>query len=284
MSLALRSPLRYPGGKATLAEWIIGHMPRHEVYVEPFFGGGSVFFAKPRSTVEVVNDLDGDVANLFEMIRDRPAEIARAVELTPYARVEFELSYEAVEDPIERARRFCVRVWMAHGGKLGSRSGFRNGWAGGNAYDRRGGSANVWLGIPDRIRAAADRLAGVAVECRPALDVLAAWPYPDVLIYADPPYMPDALPGKLRARYYRHEMTTAEHVELLEALNAHPGPVLLSGYDTDLYRTELATWQRLERATKAYMNVDRTECLWLNPIAVDMTHQMRFHLPMEANS
>src|SRR5574337_272680 len=88
-----RPLLRYHGGKWKLAPWILRHLPPHRVYVEPFGGGASVLLQKPRSYAEVYNDLDGEVVNLFIMARERGEELAQAIELTPFAREEFELSY-----------------------------------------------------------------------------------------------------------------------------------------------------------------------------------------------
>lgn len=81
--------LHYPGSKWSMADWIIDHMPEHSTYLEPFFGSGAVLFNKTPSRLETINDLDGEVVNLFRVIRDTPDELARAVHWTPYARDEF---------------------------------------------------------------------------------------------------------------------------------------------------------------------------------------------------
>src|SRR5690606_6650859 len=106
--------LHYPGSKWSMAEWIIDHMPPHQTYLEPFFGSGAVFFTKPPSALETINDIDGDVVNLFRVIRDRPDELARLVDWTPYSREEYYNPYQTGGglDDLERARRFLVRCWM----------------------------------------------------------------------------------------------------------------------------------------------------------------------------
>lgn len=86
--------LHYPGSKWSLAEWIISHIPPHTTYLEPFFGSGAVFFNKEPSSLETINDLDGDVVNLFRVIRDRPDDLAHKVRWTPYSREEYYASYE----------------------------------------------------------------------------------------------------------------------------------------------------------------------------------------------
>lgn len=97
-----------------MADWIISLMPPHKSYLEPFFGSGAVFFKKPPSRIETINDLDGEIVNLFRCIRSRPEELARTVALTPYSREEYELAWQYRlapddADDMERARLTLVR-------------------------------------------------------------------------------------------------------------------------------------------------------------------------------
>ena len=96
--------LKYPGSKWRVADWIISHFPEHKVYCEPFFGSGAVFFNKSSVYIETINDIDGDVVNLFRVCRERPEELARLIEMTPFARDEFQACYEKSDDPIEIGR------------------------------------------------------------------------------------------------------------------------------------------------------------------------------------
>lgn len=97
-----RTVIKYPGAKWSIAEWIISLMPPHKSYLEPFFGSGAVFFRKPPSRIETINDADGEIVNLFTVIRDRSEELVRAVTLTPYSREEYEKN---VGLPCDRGRR-----------------------------------------------------------------------------------------------------------------------------------------------------------------------------------
>ena len=107
---------------------------------------------------------------------------------------------------------------------------------------------------------AAARLKQVQIENRPALEVIRKFNHDNVLIYADPPYLLHTRGGK----QYRHEMNEQDHLELLDALLRHKGPVILSGYPSEMYDRELKRWTRIQR--KAYnQNSDpRTEVLWCN--------------------
>ncbi|WP_021880604.1 DNA adenine methylase [Paenibacillus sp. P22] len=123
--------LHYPGSKWSMADWIISHMPEHSTYLEPFFGSGAVLFNKEPAVLETVNDLDGDVVNLFRVVRERPEELAHALRWTPYARSEYLAAHEAVVDEIDQARRFLVRCWQSIRVKTGDPS------ADGNAVGRQ---------------------------------------------------------------------------------------------------------------------------------------------------
>lgn len=265
--------LRYPGSKWNLAEWIVGHLPRHEVYVEPFFGSGAVFFCKPRAELEVINDREGAVVNLFRVIRDRPGELAAAVTLTPLARDEHGACWsEPVHaDPVEWARRFLVRIWQNHGAVV---TGKRGWWHATNAYSYVL-PVQQWHCIPERVMQAAARLSEAQIENLPALDVITKYRHADCTIYADPPYVTDTRMKQL----YAHEMTDEDHSALLDALDAHTGPVVLSGYRCSLYDNRLAHWRRVEREAQADGGRGRVESLWLNRAAAAGLSQMT--LPFE---
>lgn len=259
------------GGKWRLAPQIIAHFPAHRSYVEPFGGAASVLLRKPRAFQEIYNDLDGEIVSLFAVLRDRSssAELARLVRLTPWARDEFYLSYEPVDCPIEGARRTMVRSFMGFGSTavaLRRRTGF-------SGSDRNGKHpARDWMGMPDAIAALCERLRGVVIENRPALQVMAASDDPATLIYADPPYM-HATRSQKRIRgslehAYSFEMADADHGELLAWLAACKSMVVLSGYPNPIYDAALAGWKRVEISALADGARERTEVLWINPAAV----------------
>lgn len=272
MSALSRPLLRYLGGKWRIAPWIISHFPAHELYVEPFGGAASVLLRKPPSHGEIWNDLDGDLVNLFAVLRD-PASAERLVSLislTPYSREEFELSRVPSVDPIERARRMVVRSFMGFGSNAANadhNTGFR-----GDARRKWRTPSQEWGRYPTPLQAIVERVqSGVQLERRDAISLIQAKDGDDVLFYVDPPYVHEARsPRRKRGRLacaYRHELTVEDHVRLLDALSRVRGMVVLSGYPSDLYDAMLPGWYREERPALADGARPRVEVLWINPAA-----------------
>jgi DNA adenine methylase len=249
--------MRYPGAKWLKAHWIIEHLPPFRTYVEPYFGSGAVFFSLPEvPEYAVLNDKSKSVVNLFEMIRTRGPELCAQIEMTPWARDEYDASFEQTGDPLEDARRFLVRCWQAHGTRLNGKTGWRNRGSadGGLTY-------SLWNQVPDRIAAVADKLKYAEIENREALEIIAHYSDDeDCLMYVDPPYVLKTRSGAM----YEHEMKDSEHLALLDALDKHVGPVVLSGYAHPLYDERLAHWQRVTMPSLAEKGLVRTEVLWLN--------------------
>lgn len=256
----MKPPLAYYGGKTTLADRIAALLPPHEHYVEPYAGSLAVLLAKRPARMETVNDLDKDLMTFWRVLRDRPEDLERVCALTPHSRAEHLAAYEDATDELEQARRVWVRLTQGRSGTMR-----RTGW---RYYVNPSGSsismAAYLEAYVERLAHAAQRLHAVSLECRPALEVIAAYgQHDDVLLYVDPPYL-----GSTRARNYRHEMSTAaEHLELADALNAARAAVVLSGYDSPLYLEAYAGWHRHEIATGTGQGHEwsaRTEVLWSN--------------------
>ena len=255
-TIAKAAALRYPGAKWSLAEKISSYFPKHFHYVEPYFGSGAVFFSKDPSPHEVLNDLDGRVVNFWKVLRDQTEELCWALETTPWSRDEYDHSDEVAGDNLEDARRFVVRVWQAHASDLAKKTGWKNR----GAHQRAGGMSHRWQKVPDQLRNMAWRLSDAEIENRDALSVIRRFNRDDVLIYADPPYTLDSRTQKM----YAKEVDVAHHVELLKLLDAHQGPVVLSGYANDLYDTTLAHWDRVVmKAPKVEKGASRAEVLWI---------------------
>lgn len=270
MTAPTRPLLRYLGGKWRLAPWIIAHFPPHRIYVEPFGGAGSVLLRKPRSYNEIYNDIDGEIVNLFRVLRS-PAggELVRLIELTPYGRAEYLAAFEVTNDPIERARRMLVRSHFGHG-----TSGTRTDRQAGFRCDGKTATTNVageWGDFADALRLIQERMRGVSLENVPAGELLERYDDPKALIYLDPPYMPETRSAKAKKaeRYhtYNFDLSIEDHAALLAQVVESRAMILISGYATETYEAALLGWERRQTDARAHRNGERTEVLWINPLA-----------------
>lgn len=262
--------IRYHGGKYRLAHWIIAQMPNHTCYTEVFGGAAGVLLQKPRAYAEVYNDLDGDIVNLFKVLRDADLrnELIEQLVLTPYAREEFMNAWSVATTEVEKARRTIIRAQMGFGsaGATKGITGFRI-----DTKRQYGTAQSLWVDYPEHLGFIGQRLSGVLIENRPAVQVLKDHDAISTLHYVDPPYVHDTrYSGAKSGRIYRHEMDDKDHLDLLHTLLELEGMVMLSGYPSDLYDDTLNGWKRVD--TKARISSGRgtdtrTECLWINPAA-----------------
>jgi DNA adenine methylase len=269
MQAITRPALRYHGGKFRLAGWVMRFFPLHRIYTEAFGGAAGVLIQKPRSHGEIYNDLDGDVVTFFRCLqspalRDR---LVQACTFTPYARAEFDLAWQPTDDPVERARRVCIRAQMGFGsaGATKGSTGLRT-----DTMRRYSTAQMDWAAYPPVLLEVAERFQQVLVENRPAVDVLQQHDSDETLHFVDPPYVHST--RVLRSQGgYRHEMTDDDHAELLEVLSNLRGMVVLSGYATGMYADLLPDWQ--VHHTSARISAGRgaglrTETIWINPACV----------------
>lgn len=273
--------IRYHGGKFRLAPWVLQHFPAHTCYVESFGGAAGVLMQKKRSYAEVYNDMDGDIVNLFRVFQVEQTRnaLAEQLVLTPYARQEFELAWEPTEDPVERARRTIIRAQMGFGsaGATKGITGFRI-----DTKRKYGTAQSLWTKYPEQIGAIGQRLAGVLIENRPAIEVIKAHDNIGTLHYVEPPYMHGTrYKNAVSGRYYRYEMTDADHCELISTLLSVKGMVALSGYASEIYHDLLSDWSM--NTTSARISAgrgtnSRQECLWLNPACMNALHHSGLQL------
>lgn len=254
-SAPVDSPLRYIGSKKRLAERIIGLMPPHHCYVEPFGGSAAVLLRKPKSAVEVYNDYDSALVNFMEVCRDRPRELMGWLAVTPYSREIFERwraePLAGVEDRLERAARYFYLNRVSFGAKIvgaDSSTSFGFGVTHSPAEELRSALKRM---IPFAMR-----FSLVQIENRPWHKVIETYDRPDTLFYCDPPYWG-------AEHFYAAKMTDgggqesqdAEalqrmHHDLAERLSAIQGNAMVSYYagpEVDaLYGKRGLGWQRFD--------------------------------------
>lgn len=223
------SPITWFGGKSRLAEEISSLLPPHRIYVEVFGGGGSVIFTKHAAHLDVYNDVDDGLVNFFTVLRDHPDELQEKLRLTPYARHEYLLcrkTWLKVKDPIERARRWYFAIVVSF-----DSVGRTTGWKAGTEINH----AETFITKVEDLKRFAMKLRRIQVDHRSWQHCIEIYDSDDTVFYCDPPY----LPSTRQSGKYRHEMTAMGHRKLLQTLIDCKGSVLLSGYDSKLYRDML---------------------------------------------
>lgn len=254
------------GGKFSHLDWLLPLLPATPYFCEPYAGSAAVMLNREPSSVETYNDLDGEVANFFRVLRDQGEELTKAIALTPFSREEFALAckLDPVLTPFERARRFYVRARQVRTGLAQTASLGR--WANCKDTSRSGMSGVVsrWFGAVEALPKIAERLLRVQIENRPALDVVRIYDSKDTLFYVDPPYV-HATRGDSKA--YKHELSDQQHFELAEALNQVKAKVAISNYDCKIYNESYVgpKWRKFSIETTNHATKGRRlECLWCN--------------------
>ncbi len=261
------SPIHKVGGKGQRAKRIIKYFPAHKIYVEPYCGGASVFFAKEPVAIEVLNDLDHTLIDFFKVLREPALRkiLLDALRLTPYARADYQEAYNWREEPelVERMRKWYIVNRQAVGGIYGA------GWSLSNSPDtvRRGVAMHIsaWLSAIDGLPEAAARLLTTQLECRPAIECFSLYDSASTLFYCDPPYIHET---RKDISLYKYEMSLEEHEQLVQCLLKIKGSAVLSGYKHPIYDTLLTKgWSfykfTCKTGTSPNAASSRIECLYI---------------------
>ncbi len=271
-------PLKWHGGKHYLASRIVGRMPRHLHYVEPYFGGGAVLLARDpndqtlwhpshKGVSEAANDVNGRLVNFWQVLRGEESfqKFVRMAQAIPLSRKEWEEAHNHVptkEDPVGDALAFFVDCRQ-------SRSGLMKGFTPvtrSRTRRRMNGNVSEWLSAVDGLPDVHARLSRVLIENMPAIDMIRREDAPETLFYCDPPYLHET---RQATTAYAFEMTESDHQELLDVICQCKGKVMLSGYPSELYDRKLADWTRYtfdlpNHAANGKEKRRETEVLWCN--------------------
>ena len=256
------------GGKYNHLNWLLPLLPKAFHYCEPFGGSAAVLLNREPAPVETYNDIDGEVANFFKVLRDRKEELIYAIGMTPFSRQEFRIAVESKNkvksiSGLERARRFFIRARQVRTGLAQTATVGR--WANCLKTSRAGmaGAVSRWLGSVEGLEYIATRLLRVQIENEYAIDVIKRYDSKETLFYCDPPYPHDSRGDK---NAYKYEMTDEEHDKLAKILKRIKGKAALSGYRCGLMDELYKDWNMHIAETKKALSIksDRTEILWTN--------------------
>lgn len=253
----MKTLLKYPGAKNRLAPWIVSNIPPHKVYCEPFLGSGAVFLNKEPAYNEILNDLDDDIYNFFNVVRENHKELCRLIDTTPYSRIEYSNAFndESISQ-LERARRFAVKCWQGFGCGNTYKTGYRRGIG-----DTSPNPAKAWAKLPEAIQFAAERLKNAQIEHVDALKLIKDMHGENTFIYIDPPYMRGT---RVKKKQYTHEMTDEQHMKLLQIVKKSDCKIMISAYENELYNNTLVDWRKEHKNTTSECSRKRTEVIYMN--------------------
>lgn len=264
----INTPFGYFGSKNKIAQHLCSNLPPHMCWVEAFCGSAALTLAKRKAPIEVINDIDSEIVNVFKQLRNNQDELCRLISLTPYAKDELEEAriINPGDSDLERARKFLVQAMMAVNGVFGKEKG---GFSYSQSYTRneRDARVNRWYNLPDRLTEVVERLRDVRVDNRDAIELLQMFlKRPATLIYIDPPYLGE------RSKGYTNDANDEEfHLNLLKMANKAHCMIFISAYENELYNSELSKkkgWSKrtIDTITKDINGNDhsRTEVLWMN--------------------
>lgn len=276
----IMAPFTWYGGKGNLVKRILPYLPSGRIYVEPFAGAASVLFHKQPSPVEVLNDLNEDVVNVFRVLQSPEwfEELAHRLTWTPYSRAEFVRALQRpAATPVDRAWAAMVRFNFAISGIATTPGNWSRAMTGKRDMAE---PASKWRSRLHYLDWWHDRLSRVQIDCIDAIRCITYWDSPDTVFYLDPPYV---LTTRKNRRVYQHEYTDEQHRALVEALLRLQGQAVVSGYEHPIYRPLMdAGWRvvriptachaacrhrksQLRGRGTALAKVPRTEVLWISP-------------------
>lgn len=255
-----RSIIRYFGSKWLLAPWIISFFPKHKIYIEPFGGGANILLRKPFSDTEIYNDIDTEIFNFFQVMKNESKKLLEKLKWVPYHRDIYKQAYQETEDPIQLALNTLIKSFQG----FGSESIFR--YCGYRIGKRTKGQSSTrdWVNYENHIESFRVRLKHVILENTDAFELIKKHDSEETLYYLDPPYCGETRNLKHR---YRHDCIKDEgfHHRMIKMAREGKGYYLISGYDNELYRNELKGWSVFSCKHFADGANERREFLWLSP-------------------
>lgn len=218
----MNTPITYYGGKQKLAERIISKIPEHKIYVEPYFGGGAVFFKKNKSYLEVINDNNEFLINFYYVSQNNYPELKQLIDLSLHSESLFHFAKDIYNSRIESTEiEKAWSIWYLT--NFSFNGSMHGGWKWSNG--RSGSHEGIYVENKKNNFSIAvnERLKNVSISCRDALTVIKNRDTEDTFFYIDPPY-----PGSCQQHY--RGFTHKDLYDLLDVLSKIKGKFILSNY------------------------------------------------------
>ncbi len=256
----IRPLFNYFGSKFILSRKLLGMIPPHHTYIEPFCGSAAMFFAKQSAKVEILNDLNHNITTLFRILRDpvKREKLCELITLTPYSREEYTIAqdYRDEKDEMVRTWKFLILSNMGFAGK----QRYKTGWK--TEYQEYR-TISVWNRLPNRLTIAAQRLKNAQIDNRPAIDVLQRTDHKEAFHFIDPPYPYYSF--ETPKHCYDFSMTDEEHIELIEVLKNLTGKAMITMYQNEIYDQLLDHgYHKIEVNNKDMQKNTKIETVYMN--------------------
>lgn len=266
----MKTPIIRLGGKTTLTGWLIELMKTtapHICYCEPFAGGAALFFAKPISSVEILNDKDRILYDFYCVLRDPVlgARLEHLLRHTLWSRLELEtcrMTWRTTEDLVERVWQWFVVLRQSFTHETDKDAAW--------LCSKKENQAIRFANAVENLQACADRLRLAQLECRSFERVIPLYDMPEMLFYCDPPYLRET---RIEGWYDDGlEMSDEQHETLLDMLCSAKAQVMISGYPSEFYMKRLKepVWKMYQKTRVSHIRNSRqqkrtlrTECVWI---------------------
>lgn len=244
---AINSPFRYAGGKFYARHLILEHLPAHNFYLEPFAGGASIFFAKPKVSENWLNDLDAELTNVYLIIRDNPHALIDFL-TGEQATKERHAWYKSVFQPasnLEAAARWYYLNRTSYSGIMKKENCY---WGYGDKYSMR---PENW---GRNILRTSHKLQNVKITQLDFQEVIEQAP-DNSFLFIDPPYY-----GADQDKFYNHCLTLEGHQRLAKVLAKHCHRLkFLVTYDNVPAVRELYSWAKQMLDKEWNYTINRTD-------------------------
>jgi DNA adenine methylase len=247
MNQEINSPFRYAGGKFYARKLIIEHIPQHIFYIEPFAGGASIFFAKPKAEQNWLNDIDKDLINCLTVIRDNPHELIERLKgekATKERHAYYKNEYKP-KTKLDRAVRWFYINRTSYSGIMNMQNCY---WGYGDKYSMR---PENW---PRNILRTSAKLQGVKLTSLDFEKVIEEAPN-NSFLFIDPPYY-----NADQQKFYVHFFKKEDHLRLSKILKKHKNRIkFLITYDDSPEVRELYAWAGAMHEKEWNYTINRTD-------------------------
>ena len=255
----------YFGGKFTWLDYLYQHFPDNFTHLVDLFAGSMCVSLNYKGRViKTANEINSDITNFFEVLRDHEPELTRLLLLTPCSELEYNNSWELAADKIEQARRFYVRIRQSFFGLGAQRK--NKGWhcAKSHVNCQGGETVSRWNNAIEKLHEVAEVIRGnFQITNLDYSDCIDRLDFPNAFFYADPPY---PLECRASSNDYKFEFSNEQHRQLSEMLHSIKGKAMISSYECPLKQELYGDWTMIKFPIKKnnIRSGEVQEVIWIN--------------------